>query len=100
MRDYLKILLTTAGIQLAAVVVCFALYSAKIETQTIPVLIVMGYGCSLFWDIHSTVKMDAVWYKKIACIFLMPTTYTPILLLWFSLYAFAKFFQMLPINMG
>jgi hypothetical protein len=100
MRDYLKILLTTAGIQLAAVVICFVLYYARKETQSIPVLIVLGYVGSLILDIYSTVKMDAIWYKKIACIFLMPTNYTPILLLWYSLYLFAKFFQMLPINMG
>jgi NADH:ubiquinone oxidoreductase subunit 4 (subunit M) len=100
MRDYLKILLTTVGIQLASVAVCFVLYYVKKETQLIPVMIVIGYVGSLFMDIYSAVKMDAAWYKKIACILFMPTNYSPILLLWFSLYAFAKFFQMIPINMG
>jgi hypothetical protein len=100
MRDYLKILFTTAGIQLAAVMICFALYFVKMGTQSIPILVVIGYAGSLILDLYRTVKMDAVWYKKIACIILMPTNYTPILLVWLSVYAFTKFIEMLPTNLG
>jgi hypothetical protein len=100
MRAYLKILFTTAGIQLAAVAVCYALFFAKMGTQSIPILIVIGYAGSLIFDIYRSVKMAAPWYKKLACIFLMPTNYTPLLLPVLAMHLFIKFFEMFPASMG
>lgn len=51
-------------------------------------------------DIYLAMKSDTPWYKKMIYIFLMPTNYTPIGLLWYAMYCFTKFFEMLPVNLG
>ena len=101
MKIYLKIFLSTIAIQIVVVALGFVLtcvsergYSALL------VLIIIGYVISLVTDIYLAMKSDTTWYKKMIYIFLMPTNYTPIGLLWYAMYCFTKFFEMLPVNLG
>ena len=101
MKTYLKILLQTITIQIVAILLGFVL---KIVTErgyyAFVASLMIGYVISLVTDIFMAVKSGDVWYKKLGYIVLMPTNYTPIGLLWFAMYCFAKFFEMLPDNLG
>lgn len=101
MKNYLKICLVTIAIQVIAVVLGFILtFVLECGSKPLLVLIIIGYVISLVTDIYLAVKISTIWYKKLIYIFLMPTNYTPIGLLWFAMYCFARFFEMLPNNLG
>lgn len=101
MKVYLKILFSTIAIQIVAVALGFVLiFVIERGYSAIPILIIIGYVISLATDIYLAVKSDTTWYKKLIYIFLMPTNYTPIGLLWYAMYCFTKFFEMLPANLG
>lgn len=101
MKIYLKILMSTIAIQVVVTALCFALFFLpESGRRAIPVLIAVGYMISLVTDIYMAVRSDSIWYKKLMYIFLMPTNYTPVGLLWAAMYLFGKFFEMLPGNLG
>ena len=101
MKVYLKILLSTILIQIVVAALGFVLiFVAERGYSALPALIIIGYVISLATDICLAVKSDTAWYKKLIYIFLMPTNYTPIVLLWYAMYCFIKFFEMLPTNLG
>ncbi|MCI8407781.1 MAG: hypothetical protein HFJ09_00705 [Lachnospiraceae bacterium] len=101
MRNYIKIFSITISIQIVAVALGFVLaFDSGRGYSALPMLIVVGYVISLITDIYLAVKIDTIWYKKMIYIFLMPTNYTPIGLLWFAMYCLGKFFEMLPPNLG
>lgn len=101
MKNYLKILFITIAIQIGAVTlgIMIHLMSGR-GYDVLVVLIVIGYAVSLVTDICLAVKSDTAWYKKMMYIFLMPTNYTPIGWLWYAMYIFIKFFEMLPTDLG
>lgn len=101
MRNYLKIFFITITIQIVAVALgCVLPFEQERGYSALPILIIVGYVISLATDIYLAVKINTAWYKKLIYIFLMPTNYTPIGLLWFAMYCFGKFFEMLPANLG
>lgn len=101
MKTYLKILGRTLVIQVVAIVLgCALSYVTELDCRVFLVLIMLGYIVSLITDFYLAMKSHANWYKKLGYIFLMPTNYTPIGLLWYAMYCFTKFFQMLPDNLG
>lgn len=102
MRNYLKIFLITITIQIAAIALggLFLAFNSRRGYSALPILIIVGYVISLATDIYLAVKINTAWYKKLIYIFLMPTNYTPIGLLWFAMYCLGKFFEMLPANLG
>lgn len=96
MKNYLKIFLITIAIQIAAVALGFVLsFASERDYSALTVLIIIGYVISLVTNICLAVKSDVVWYKKLIYIFLMPTNYTPVGLLWYAMYCFGKFFEIL-----
>jgi hypothetical protein len=100
MKIYLKIFSITIAIQIVALALGFVLTCVSERGYSAFLVLIIGYVISLVTDIYLAVKSDTTWYKKMIYIFLMPTNYTPIALLWYAMYCFAKFFEMLPINLG
>lgn len=101
MKTYFKILLHTITIQIVAILLGFVLKAVTEQSyRAFMVSLMIGYVISLATDIFMAVKSGDAWYKKLVYIVLMPTNYTPIGLLWFAMYCFAKFFEMLPDNLG
>jgi len=71
--------LSTIAIQIVVVALGFVLALVSERGYSIlPILIITGYVISLITDIYLAVKSNAIWYKKLIYIFLMPTNYTPI----------------------
>ena len=101
MKRYLKIFGITIAIQIMGIALGLLLaFTPEQDYRAFLILIVIGYVASLSMDIYLSVKSDAIWYKKLIYIFLMPTNYTPVVLPWIAVYIFAKFFEMLPHNLG
>ena len=101
MKRYLKIFVITIAMQIMGIALGLLLaFTLEQGYRAFLILIVIGYITSLSMDLYFSVKSDAIWYKKLIYIFLMPTNYTPVVLPWIAVYIFAKFFEMLPRNLG
>jgi hypothetical protein len=95
MKDYLKILGATFVIQ------AFTVAMALTVSRLLPVssdgvyIIIIGYVCSLICCLIMALGTSGKWYKKLACIFLMPTNYTPALYIVFIMWLMEQFLEIL-----
>lgn len=95
-KYYLKILFGTSLIQLIAIILGLFLIFISGENSRVSLIIwFLGYFISLVFDIIMAIRSTASIRKKLAFIFLMPTNYSPLALLWVAIMVFAEFFRML-----
>ena len=95
-RYYLKILFGTIAIQLFAIILGLYLIFLSGENSRASLIIwFLGYFISLAFDIGMAIKSTESIRKKLVFIFLMPTNYSILALLWVSIMVFAEFFRML-----